>query len=326
MVPVSSAHWVTGRTTSASAAVSDSTMSATTSRSSDSSRSATWLALGAETTMLLPKTSSARGPAVGAERLQQLVRRAALPGQRLRGHAPHAGDVLASRRVVDHPVARELVGLLPVLTPALPVALAGQAAVSPVRRPALPERERQVDPREHRVRALGVLLGAARRSAPSPCPRRRAAAASATTSVAGTPVTRSTRSGHQAATERRTSSKPGGARGDVLLVDVAVRRPARAARPSASARSVPGTRLDVHVGPRPRSACGAGRSRPPCRRVRAARRGAARRAAWSRRGSTRPARARRSARCRRAGTAARGRRRRPGCRPAAADDMQKRPL
>ena len=37
-------------------------MSATTSRSSASSRPVTWPALGAETTMLLPKTSSARGP------------------------------------------------------------------------------------------------------------------------------------------------------------------------------------------------------------------------------------------------------------------------
>ena len=62
MVPVSSAHWVTGRTTSASAAVSESTMSATTSRSSDSSRWVTWVARGAETTMLEPKTSSADGP------------------------------------------------------------------------------------------------------------------------------------------------------------------------------------------------------------------------------------------------------------------------
>ena len=62
MVPVSSAHWVTGSTTSASAAVSLITRSATTSRSSAASRSATWLAFGADTTMLLPKTSSALGP------------------------------------------------------------------------------------------------------------------------------------------------------------------------------------------------------------------------------------------------------------------------
>ena len=62
MVPVSSAHCVIGRTTSAIAAVSVITMSATTSRSSDSSRSVTWVALGAETTMLLPNTSSAFGP------------------------------------------------------------------------------------------------------------------------------------------------------------------------------------------------------------------------------------------------------------------------
>ena len=62
MVPVSSAHCVTGRTTSASAAVSLSTRSATTSRSRSASRAATWVAFGAETTMLQPKTSSAFGP------------------------------------------------------------------------------------------------------------------------------------------------------------------------------------------------------------------------------------------------------------------------
>ena len=62
MVPVSSANWVTGSTTSARAAVSESMMSATTSRSRLSSLADTWCALGAETTMLLPKTSSAFGP------------------------------------------------------------------------------------------------------------------------------------------------------------------------------------------------------------------------------------------------------------------------
>ncbi len=62
MVPVSSAHCVTGSTTSASAAVSDITRSQTTSRSRAASRSVTWVAFGAETTMLLPNTSSARAP------------------------------------------------------------------------------------------------------------------------------------------------------------------------------------------------------------------------------------------------------------------------
>ncbi len=61
-MPVSSAHCVTGRTTSASAAVSDSTTSQTTSRSSASIRSATWAEAGAETTGLEPNTSRARDP------------------------------------------------------------------------------------------------------------------------------------------------------------------------------------------------------------------------------------------------------------------------
>ena len=62
MVPDSSAHCVMGSTTSAIAAVSLITMSQTTSRSSDSSRWVMWVARGAETTMLLPNTSSAFGP------------------------------------------------------------------------------------------------------------------------------------------------------------------------------------------------------------------------------------------------------------------------
>ena len=61
-MPVSSAHCVTGSTTSAIAAVSDITTSQTTSRSSASSRAVTWVALGALTTMLEPMTSSAEGP------------------------------------------------------------------------------------------------------------------------------------------------------------------------------------------------------------------------------------------------------------------------
>ena len=62
IVPSSSAHWVTGSTTSAIAAVSDITRSATTSSSSEANRSVMCVAFGAETTMLLPNTSSAWAP------------------------------------------------------------------------------------------------------------------------------------------------------------------------------------------------------------------------------------------------------------------------
>ncbi len=58
MVPVSSAHCVTGSTTSASRAVSESTTSHTARKSSDRSRSSTCAARGAETTGLDPITSS----------------------------------------------------------------------------------------------------------------------------------------------------------------------------------------------------------------------------------------------------------------------------
>ena len=111
------------------------------------SRRRTWVALGAETTTLLPKTSSACGPAVGAERVEQLVRRARPGRAATPGRTPHtAGDVLARGRVVDHPVAGQLVGLLAVLAAALAVALPGEAAVAAVRPAAQAQRERQVDP------------------------------------------------------------------------------------------------------------------------------------------------------------------------------------
>ena len=111
--------------------------------------------------MLLPKTSSARAPSVGAERVEELVRRPAGARQRRGVHAPDRRHVRPRGRVVDHPVAGQLVGLLAVLAPALAVALAGEAAVAGVRAAAHAERERHVDPAEHRGGALGVLFGAA---------------------------------------------------------------------------------------------------------------------------------------------------------------------
>lgn len=60
MVPVSSAHCVTGRTTSASAAVSDSTTSQTARKSRDLRRSSMCAARGADTTGLDAISSSER--------------------------------------------------------------------------------------------------------------------------------------------------------------------------------------------------------------------------------------------------------------------------
>ena len=174
IVPSSSAHWAIGSTTSASAAVSESTKSATTSRSRSRSRRSIRAARGAETTGLEPKTSSARGPSGRAERVEQLVRGHARSGQVVGGHAPHPGDVRAGRRVVDPPVAGELVGLLPVLPPALAVALPGEAAVAGAGAAGQAEGEGQVDEGGDRVDALGVLLGAARGEDDRACRRCRA--------------------------------------------------------------------------------------------------------------------------------------------------------
>ena len=86
---------------------------------------------------------------------------------------------------------------------------------------------------------MSVPLRAARRrgrSAPSPGPPRPAARPAPRSSATGTPVTRSTRSGHHAATDRAHVVEAGGARGDVVLVDRARRRSTRCSRPRASAQ------------------------------------------------------------------------------------------
>src|SRR6185437_1166862 len=76
--------------------------------------------------------------------------------------APDRRDVLARRRIVQLAVTWQLIRLLTVLTAALPVALAGQRAVSGTGTSGKTERERQVDPRVDRVGAFAVLLGSAR--------------------------------------------------------------------------------------------------------------------------------------------------------------------
>jgi len=69
--------------------------------------------------------------------------------------------VAARIGVVDAPVAGKLVGLLAVLAAALPVALAGQAAVARVRAAGVAERQSEVDERLDGVGALALLLGSA---------------------------------------------------------------------------------------------------------------------------------------------------------------------
>ncbi len=103
-----------------------------------------------------------QGADVGAQGVQQLVGAAARPRQRVRVHAPHARHVTARLRVVQLAVAGQLVGLLAVFTPALAVALAGEAAVAGVRAAGAAGGQAEVDPRADRVGALGLLLRAAR--------------------------------------------------------------------------------------------------------------------------------------------------------------------
>ncbi len=48
------------------------------------------------------------------------------------GHTPNLGDVGAVFGIVDFAIAGQLIGLLPVLAPTLPVALPGQAAITAI--------------------------------------------------------------------------------------------------------------------------------------------------------------------------------------------------
>ena len=88
------------------------------------------------------------------------------------GDAPHAGDVPPRRRVGNQPVARQLVGFLAVFPAALAVALPGEAAVAAVGAPHQPQGQGDIDERQHIVRTLPLLFGAA--PGQNHCRRRRA--------------------------------------------------------------------------------------------------------------------------------------------------------
>ena len=190
--------------------------------------------------------------------------------------APHPGDVRAGGRVVDAPVAGQLVGLLPVLAAALAVALAGQAAVARAAagRPC-PSARATLIQAEHGV---GARASAARRpravstmTLPGLAEQRRQLAHLATRRHPGRPARRA-----RATRRRPSAARPrpaGGARRRGSRSSTAPAATSRCSTPSASARSVPGHRLEVQVGAvRGRRPPRVDRRRP-CRRARAAGRG-----------------------------------------------------
>ena len=96
--------------------------------------------------------------AVRAHRRQHFVGRFAGTGQVFFRDAPDAGHVTPRGGIVDPAIAGQLVGLLPVLTTALPVALPGDAAVATAGAADLSQRQREIDEGEGVVDAARLLF------------------------------------------------------------------------------------------------------------------------------------------------------------------------
>ena len=160
-MPSSSAHWVTGRTTSASSGgLARHEVADHEQVEGGEPRRATAVGVrGADHQVGAVHEQRARTSACRASASSSMAGMP-LPG-RASGSTPHtAGDVRARRRVLDRSVAGELVGLLAVLAAALAVALAGDRAVAAADPPGQPERQREVDRGGDGVGALRALLDA----------------------------------------------------------------------------------------------------------------------------------------------------------------------
>ena len=101
------------------------------------------------------------GAVPGAQRVQQFGGRDAGPGDALRVHAPRPGHVFPVCGVGDLAVAGQLVALLPVLAPALAVALSRDGAESSGGGTRQPQKQCQVDCCRGGVGAVDVLFHAA---------------------------------------------------------------------------------------------------------------------------------------------------------------------
>ena len=102
-------------------------------------------------------------PTFLTQRVQQLISRLARSRQRILVDSPDRCHMLTCRRIVNLAVARQLVGLLPVLPAALSVPLPCQAAVPAVRLAHQSQRQRDIDKRQRIVDALSLLLSSPRR-------------------------------------------------------------------------------------------------------------------------------------------------------------------
>ena len=219
-MPASSAHCATGSTTSAIAAVSDRKAS---HHHQQVERARAAPRRGRRRARRPPRCEpmhQQRADLAGAERVQQFVGGRARAAAASSGSTPQTAATAARcARVVDVAVAGQLIGLLPVLAPALAVALAGQAAVAAAGLPALPSASIRLIKASDIVGALG---SAARR--PRPVSTMRVAASAE--QCAGLRSWRSRHAGDALDPLRPVGGarcgalvEPVGARGDVVLVD-----------------------------------------------------------------------------------------------------------
>src|SRR5688572_6072859 len=95
-------------------------------------------------------------------RLHDLVSGEALARQLLLINAPDTTDVFAVLWVLDVPVARKLIALVPVLASALSVPLARDGGVTAVRLADATGRQHEIDAGQHVLDALALMFNAAR--------------------------------------------------------------------------------------------------------------------------------------------------------------------
>jgi hypothetical protein len=97
-------------------------------------------------------------PVRGADAVHELAGREACRRKLIRRDAPDRRDCRAVRRIIDLAIAGQLISFLPVLAPALAIALAGQARVAAIALSRLAQRQDQIDVGVNIIDAVTLLF------------------------------------------------------------------------------------------------------------------------------------------------------------------------